>query len=631
MRNWFFACILLSACLPAANRQPEPFFQRIGPFGGDVRSLLIDEKRPSIAYLGTSDGRIYRSADEGRTWQLLLPGIGHPTYVIDSLVQSPDDPDRIFAGAWDLSSSGGGLFESLDGGSNWHELSLGPTSPAVKKVAVSRSNPGRIAVATLSGLYLTESGGKSWKISGSFRNVHSVALEPRDPDFIFAGTWQLGYRSDNFGKSWQRVEKGMPADSDIFSVSAAPQSAIYAGACSGIYRSDDKARSWVRLKAIPDRFVIRTQVVTVDPSQPLRLYAGTTEGLYSSADGGENWKRLTSPEWIVHAVQVNPVQTQEILIGTENEGVLRSHDRGLSWEDSNAGFSRRRIAKIVFPRSSASGLSASLFAASRSMVVFDPQASAWRETNEPFPEKCRVYSWLELPDGSGILAGTSRGILRKSHGSRSWEQIGGEIAKREIHDLASDPGGSMVFAGTDYGIYAAPASTLNFAFPAGMRYAPSVSSLAVSQNSRVLCATTIGLLESKDHGRTWFANKATGLPAGLNPTFVAADPSDGDRFWAGTSSGLFQSRDGGATWLACGGGWLHSAVSGILFLGNGRIAVADGARGGVFLSPDDGVNWKRIEAAGFSSPARTMASDPANPDFIYLGTESDGIYCLRLP
>src|SRR5213593_4327960 len=46
-------------------------FERIGPYGGDVRSLLINFHRPNTAYLGTSDGQIYKSTDGGASWTIL--------------------------------------------------------------------------------------------------------------------------------------------------------------------------------------------------------------------------------------------------------------------------------------------------------------------------------------------------------------------------------------------------------------------------------------------------------------------------------------------------------------------------------------------------------------------------------
>jgi hypothetical protein len=75
----------------------------------------------------------------------------------------------------------------------------------------------------------------------------------------------------------------------------------------------------------------------------------------------------------------------------------------------------------------------------------------------------------------------------------------------------------------------------------------------------------------------------------------------------------------------------NAAIPSVLFLGDGRIAAADGTGGGLFFSQDDGLSWRKIEAAGFSSPVQTMAADVSDSRLLYLGTAYDGIYRLRLP
>ena len=69
-------------------------FERLGPYGGDVRSLLMDAQQPSIVYLGTSSGKIYKSTDGGGSWAVLNPGIGRNGFVVDTLIQHPAEQDK---------------------------------------------------------------------------------------------------------------------------------------------------------------------------------------------------------------------------------------------------------------------------------------------------------------------------------------------------------------------------------------------------------------------------------------------------------------------------------------------------------------------------------------------------------
>jgi hypothetical protein len=40
-------------------------FERVGPYGGTVRSLLVSSKDSSLVYLGTNDGQLFESKDGG--------------------------------------------------------------------------------------------------------------------------------------------------------------------------------------------------------------------------------------------------------------------------------------------------------------------------------------------------------------------------------------------------------------------------------------------------------------------------------------------------------------------------------------------------------------------------------------
>ena len=347
--------LLISPAQRLATRTPAEM-ERIGP-GGDVRSLLINAANPQVVYIGTSSGTIYRSSDGGRSWGD-SPGDRRLSFVIDTLVQHPTEPNHIYAGAWDRYSEGGGLFESTDAGTSWKQVALPVPSLAVRDLSICRSRPEIMIAGTLSGAYVTVDGGQTWKQVGGkvFEKAESVAIDPVDPDLLYVGTWRLGYKSSDFGMTWIRVDKGMPLDSDVFSIaiSAKNPAVVYSSACSGVYRSSNRAQTWSRLRVHPARFTIRAQVVYIDPADPSTVYTGTTEGLFVSNDNGVKWRRLTSSNVTVNAIQVDPGNNRRILIGTEYQGVLLSEDRGKNWSESNRGFIHKQISWIV-PDSITSG------------------------------------------------------------------------------------------------------------------------------------------------------------------------------------------------------------------------------------------------------------------------------------
>jgi len=612
-----------------------PRFERLGPFGGDVRSLLIDSSAPATVYLGASNGEIYKSADSGKSWQVLSPGIEQPAYVIDTLVQHPRNPKHIYAGAWDLYSEGGGLFESRDAGAAWARIKLPHEYTAVRDIALCRDDPSYMLAATTAGVFLSRDGGAEWSGVGGnlLTKAHSVAIDPVDPNILYVGTWRLGYVSRDMGESWALVEKGMPLDSDIFSMAIRPDdpSVVFASACSGVYRSNDGVQSWTRLRVRPDQFTIRAQIIHLDPTNFSKIYTGTTEGLYVSENDGRSWTLLTSKDITVNAVQVDPSNNRRILLGTEYQGVMRSEDGGKTWLPSNNGFIHKQISWIWFDPDEKGRFLAGLHTGEGGWYGRDADGGWAREQIEP---GMRVLSFLMLPGDAGRLAGTPQGIYHRKNETSPWKKLAGAIARRTIYSLAVDPGQKIIYAGTDQGIYRAPIDTLDFRMPPGNRLSPMAWHIITPAEipETIFAATNMGILRSQDRGVTWKVASLQGLPERVMINAIVVSPSDKDRFLVGTSAGIFESTSGGDFWKQAGDRYMKTGIADIIFLDRAgkHILAADQTAGGLFLSDDGGASWKKIFDPGFASPVYCLAQDPDNPSIIYIGTRYEGVYRLTI-
>ena len=628
--------LLLTALFSAGseNDVSTRTFKSLGPFGGDVRSLLIDSQDPRIVYLGTSSGRIFKSLDGGSNWRPLNPGIGQSTYVIDTLIQHPRERNHIFAGAWDLRSEGGGLFESKDAGLHWARMPLPSPVSAVRGMSICRREPEFMISGSLAGPMVSTDGGRNWRQVGGtdLQKAESVAIDPIDPKTLYVGTWRLGYKSTDFGKSWTLVDKGMPLDSDVFSIAVDPKNPaiVYTSACSGVYRSGNQAHSWTRLRLLKDRFTIRAQVVYIDPVNPQKVYSGTTEGLFVSNDDGQHWTQLTNSTVTVNAIQVNPENNQNILIGTEYQGTLKSNDGGGTWRESNAGFIHRQISWLD---PDASGyIVAGLASGTGGIYSYDLKSGGW--TASQILPGTRVLSFLNLPDKRGKLAGTTQGLFLRARDSESWVKLKGSIGKRTVYSLELDSGNPVVYAGTDQGIYRTSLSALDFRLPPGYRLSPLAWCITapVSAKDVVYAGSSLGLLRSWDRGTIWNAISAYGLPDRTAIESVAVSPTEKNYLLAGTSVGLFESRNGGIHWKRLDDDRLGVRIPSVVFLDDAgrKIVAADAEKGGIFYSKDGGQNWDKI-ASEFLSPTTAIAKDPRHPDGIYLGTMADGVYYLDLP
>jgi photosystem II stability/assembly factor-like uncharacterized protein len=103
-----------------------------------------------------------------------------------------------------------GLYRSLAGESSWESITAGlPSEPQVRALAVHPKQPNVVLAGTQDGVYRSADHGGHWERLSAPKPglaVWSLQFHPRDPDVIFAGYEPYAiYRSDNGGKSWDRL------------------------------------------------------------------------------------------------------------------------------------------------------------------------------------------------------------------------------------------------------------------------------------------------------------------------------------------------------------------------------------------------------------------------------------------
>ena len=115
---------------------------------------------------------------------------------------------------------GQGLNISSDSGETWTKIRNPiPTEGNVRALAAYPGNPHRILAGSDGlGLFHSDDNGLSWEgidsPTGDLQ-IWSVAVDPANPDTIFAGTRPEGFRSRDGGKSWDKLDMGVNMDCPI--------------------------------------------------------------------------------------------------------------------------------------------------------------------------------------------------------------------------------------------------------------------------------------------------------------------------------------------------------------------------------------------------------------------------------
>jgi photosystem II stability/assembly factor-like uncharacterized protein len=267
--------------------------------GTNAGGVVIDPKNSARLYAATTT-RVYKSLDSGTGWTALpwwTPNLNPGPFLLD-----PHDPDTMYVGTAGFEDGpSGSIYKTVDGGKSWRGLNS-PDWGGVRSLTTDPDDSSIVYAGTDQwGVYRSRDGGETW-VPGTppVRQAHSIAVDPKRPDTIYAGLFSPApvFKSMDGGATWAAASTGLPS-ADAYALAIDPQNpdTIYAGlsyggvGAEGVYKSVDGGGSWsVSSSGLP-----LTQSVTslaIDPRNSSLLYAATNRGVFESADGGASWKKL---------------------------------------------------------------------------------------------------------------------------------------------------------------------------------------------------------------------------------------------------------------------------------------------------------------------------------------------------
>jgi hypothetical protein len=260
-----------------------------------------------VWYAGTSPQGLFRSEDGGDSWQSVAGFNDHPMLLqwtggeqdgtpdgpkLHSILIDPRDPKHMYLGM-----SSGGVFESVDQGHDWTPLNAGCRADFLPDPYPEYGH-----------------------------DPHHVLLHPQEPDILYQQNHCGIYRMDRRQGTWVRIGEHMPEEvGDIgFPLALHPRDPhtawvfpmdgtevwprVSPGGKPAAYVTRDAGRTWQRLDhGLPSSqawFTVKRQAMAADAHESIGIYFGTTSGeVWASTNEGAEWTCIARHLPEIYAVE----------------------------------------------------------------------------------------------------------------------------------------------------------------------------------------------------------------------------------------------------------------------------------------------------------------------------------------
>jgi len=122
---------------------------------------------------------------------------------VTSVLVDPFEPETVYAATLT------GLYKTTDGAKSWSRIGLSLEDQMIIAMLLDRTKQGVVYIVGRGGVHRSNDGGSTWKtMNNGFAttNVRSIAQSATDPQIFYAGTNGSGlYRSKDAGETWEAM------------------------------------------------------------------------------------------------------------------------------------------------------------------------------------------------------------------------------------------------------------------------------------------------------------------------------------------------------------------------------------------------------------------------------------------
>ena len=504
---------------------------------GRINCITFDPVNQNIIWVGSPAGGLWKTIDGGSNWETNTDDL--PVIGISHIAINPNNTQIMYIVTGDANATDTysiGILKSTDGGSNWNTTGLSyiaSEQKTVNKVIINPNFTDSLYAVTNSNILISADGGVTWQVVGTSGRWRDIELKPTNSNVIYAAKQTSGssgvYRSDDGGATWNMINNGI----------------------SGIRHRP---------------------LIAVTNDNPEVIYAlfssadYSFHGLYKSSNSGDSWiKQSSSPN----------------ILGRDTDGTSTG---GQSWYDLSLGVATNNenlvyVGGINLWRSNDGGLS------------WDIDASSGNGSN---------YSYMHVdqhafefnPHTNVAYAGNDGGLYKYMDNLNTWVDISDGLEISQFYNLGlSKSNANRVVAGAqDNGTEMLTNSTWD-----AIRGADGMECAIDHYDDEIIYSESQygGLKKSYDGGNNWDNIKPVSYDGGWNTPYEMHETNN-NLIVIGYNE-VYRSNTGGATWDSISYNAVGGTIRSIALAPSNENYIYAASYGKIVVTKDAGASWSNIK------------------------------------
>lgn len=555
-----------------------------GPEGMRVFPMYVSAKNEVL--FGTASHGIFRSVDNGQSWQAMNKGI-EDKWIINIICI---DDSIYIATAYDDY-----VYRYYNDTEEWR-LTGTESKRCYLESALFMCPNGKLLLSENSTDVSVDTG-KTWTRSTSCPGARIFCKDSKNN--VYAMGSYL-YKSTDGGDTWSQVYK--PVQTNVYSMEIDSNDDILLGTNygiirmkSGIYYEHYILKKWAEF-----------QKIDVAPDGYIFALANNSQ-IHCSRDNGENWDDISRalPETFFYNIKSD--KNGKIYLSSIR-GVYTSNDKGETWILENKGIVATYIMAITSTKKYLFALS------SETLFRYNKNGLQW---DRFYPQGFDINEQSQIVSNSKgelFVSIEYQGVLKSKDNGENWISTSIPTGEATCISIANN---DDIFAGTQSGLYCSKnnGSTWNLTRMNEKR----INTIWISDRI-FFCSIGSSAFQSFDNGNNW-TNISWNLPK-FSITKIAGD-SHGNIYVALRNNNLFKLRPGEKNWIQVYNGLEISKITSIVVNTNDHIFLST-SRDGNFRSKDGGGTWQSSNS-GLILP-NIICSTIDSDGFLYAGTFQTGVY-----